>query len=535
MHSPLNESTMPFWYHLGLPKLWLASGYLINSPTEYVSLYPMTWELLFGAALALSGPIGAKLLHFACLPLAALLTYQFTRKFAPRASPWLAVAFFTTIPIVLWEATTAYVDLALTIYVGLTIYALVRYLETHHRQWLILGICNLGLGLGTKHLALISLAICSCGLLVILWQRKSSLWQALIPCFLLIILSLSMGLPWYSRSWWETGNPVFPQLYWLFGTPPEWWDGTTQEGLDRFLSGFGRPRTFLNQLTLPWDFTIHAARYGGTLGPLFLILIPILPLVRHKRFTVVLFLMAFVLLYITFWASPISSFQMRFLLPITPLLCVLGAESCHRLEILFRSTKNISIQGIPVYGFLAFLLILNLPPFISFHEKDRNGWDGWLTHVIRDFPLRVVIGVETETQYLTRSVPSFRVWQYVNSNLQDHEKILTFSGGDNLYSNVDRIWSYATLARPAVWAEGTAKKTKILQALKALGISHVLFDQKTLESLDSTPTIAEPSLLAQWFDLEYQDSRFFLYRLRQKKQLSYFQLPLLQMRNPTIG
>ncbi|NIV28439.1 MAG: hypothetical protein GWN58_02655, partial [Anaerolineae bacterium] len=48
---------------------------------EYISLYPMTWELIFGAGLALGGPTAAKLLHFACLPLVGLLTYQMIRRF----------------------------------------------------------------------------------------------------------------------------------------------------------------------------------------------------------------------------------------------------------------------------------------------------------------------------------------------------------------------------------------------------------------------------------------------------------------------
>jgi hypothetical protein len=60
------------WYHLQFPRVWLTHGTILDFPTEFHSLYPMTWELLYGVGLALGGPIAAKLLHFCTLPLLAL-------------------------------------------------------------------------------------------------------------------------------------------------------------------------------------------------------------------------------------------------------------------------------------------------------------------------------------------------------------------------------------------------------------------------------------------------------------------------------
>ena len=88
------------WYHLWLPEQWLTLGHLTQPLEEYPSLYPMTWELIFGAGLALGGPVAAKLLHFICLPLTALLLHALTRRYLPGASPWLAVAVFVTVPTV---------------------------------------------------------------------------------------------------------------------------------------------------------------------------------------------------------------------------------------------------------------------------------------------------------------------------------------------------------------------------------------------------------------------------------------------------
>jgi hypothetical protein len=499
------------WYHLGLPKLWLEHGYLVDLPTDYVSLYPMTWELVFGFGLALGGAIAAKLLHFSCLLLTGLLVYQLAWRFMPNASPWLAVACFVTVPIIVWEASTAYIDLALALHVGLAIYAILRFAKGLSWQWFGLTAIHLGLALATKHLALFVLAITVGGLAVFLWLKERHFYRAIAFPVSLGLCSLLLPLPWYLRSWLASGNPVFPELFEVFGAPPDRWDAITQRGLDHFLSRFDRPHTLLEALTLPWDMTIHAAYYGGTLGPVFLLLLPALLLYRRSPVTPWLF--AFVALFIGLWASPFSSTQMRFLVPIAPLLALLAAEAYARLTL---SLDTLTKYGNPVLHWsLVTLLIVNLPPFTPLHEVDRAQWNGWLTHVIRRVPLSVVVGRESQEAYLTRSVPSYAAWRYINTHLPLDARILTFSGGDHFYSDRDRLWSDATLARPATWGATKGQEQQALQKLQELRISHILFDKQQLASGElSELAIAQPVTLSQWYDLEHEDDQFILYRLQ---------------------
>jgi len=502
------------WYHLGFPKLWLERGRLVDVPSEYVSLYPMTWEMIFGAALALGGPIAAKLLHFACLPLTGLLVYQFTRRFFPRASPWLAAALFATIPTVLWEATTAYNDLALSLHSALTLYALFRYVEHRRWPWLAHAALNLGLALATKHLAFFVMALATSGLALRLLLAERKLWRAFAPGLLLGLLALAVALPWYIRSWLATGNPVFPELFGVFGAPPERWDTLTQLGLSGFLNHFGRPRTLLNLLTLPWDMTVHAARYGGTLGPMFLLLLPVLALPR-RRSRATFWLMSFVLLYLALWASPVSSFQLRFLIPIAPIGAVLAAEACGRIAQVLR-TRRAKLARAPLSGVVAILLLLNLPPFTSLHEADRVVWEGWLTHVLHTVPIGVVIGRESQEAYLLRTVPSYGAWRYMNTHSPANARVLAFTNNDYLYSKRERLWAYATMARSAVWGAERGQEREAFQALRALGISHILFDKRQLETLSpETLAIAQPAAIADHYDLEYEDRYHIVYRLRE--------------------
>lgn len=500
------------WYHLWLPMKWMESGRMVDIVSEYVSLYPLTWELVYGAAMVTGGPVAAKLVHWACLPLTALLVFQFTRRFFPQASPWLAAALLATAPTVLWEATTAYNDLSLAFFSTLALYACLNFLESRRRSWLVLGGLALGLALATKHLAFLVLLPACLGLAILLWAEERSLRHALGPVLLFAGIALLIPLPWYLRSFAASGNPFFPDLYPIFGAhPPERWSEVTERGLTHFKGHFGDPRTPLNLVLLPWNVTVHAARYGGSLGPVFTLLLPGLLLTGQGSRPTRL-LLAFCAAYLALWASPISSFQLRFLLPISPLLSVLGAEACGRLA---RILSELNLRpGLPK-AILAGLLLLNLPPFLSLHEADRAGYLGWLTHVVHTVPLGVTLGFETQESYLSREVPSYQAWKYINQHLAREARVLTFSGGDHLYSERERIWSDATVAHPAVWGAQRGDEEQALATLRQLGITHLLIDRRQAANLQTgAVAILEPEVLLENFRLEYEDERFLLFGFR---------------------
>lgn len=499
------------WYHLAYPQRYLQHGHLIDLPNDYVSLYPMTWELWFGYGLALGGQTAATLLHFACLPLTALLTYQLARRFVPGASAWLAVALLTTTPTVIWEASTAYIDLALAFHVTLALYSLLRYDQSRQRQWLLIAALNLGLALATKHLALVVLGLACAGLAIGQWRRERELWPALRPALALGLLSLLLPLPWYLRSWLAAHNPVFPELYWLFGAPPERWDAVTDQGLQGFLDQFGRERTLRNLIALPWHVTMHAAAYHGLLGPLFLLLLPCLALRRLRRGLP--WLLLFVLGFGLVWASPLASFQLRFLIPLVPLLACLAAAGFARLAALLRRAVHRRAPPLLI-GTIALLLLLNLPPFTALHERDRVGWQGWINSTLHGLPIEVVVGGESREDYLGRTVPSFRVWRAAEQLLSADARVLTWSGGDEFYTQIDRVWINATALRTTAWAGPQATQTA-LYGLRAHGITHLIIDRATLAvDRSQASALTRPDLRDSWYEALYTDQFYHLYRIR---------------------
>lgn len=497
------------WYHLNLPRLWLEAGQPVDVVEEYVSLYPMTWELVFGAGLVLGGATAAKLLHFACLPLLAATVWLAARRYVGHASAAAAVAFVVTTPTLLWESATAYVDLALAFHVAVACYALARYAERDELAWGALAALQFGGAAATKHVGVI-VTILALVVYVAMTVRSGRRFAAATQRALLIgVAAALVPLPWYVRSWIASGNPVFPELFSVFGAaPPERWDALTEHGLAGFKARFGYGRSFADLLRLPWDVTVHGARFGGCLGPLFLGLIPAACFVRPRR--VVMLLAAAVIAYAAVWASPLSSYQMRFLVPVVAPMALLAAAGLAAAADAAGEWHHRGRQLVTAAVFA--VAVVNLPPFIRLHERDREGWTGFLTHVLRQPPVGVVSGRESEASYLRRELPAFGAWQAINSELPGDARVLTFAGGDHFYARRRRVSYDSTIARAAV-SVTAENASAAVAALRALGITHVLFDRRELERLHAETLAIGSSAIQQACTVFYEDRRVWVCRL----------------------
>ena len=456
-------------YHLELPRRWLAAGRPVDNVHEYVSLYPLGWDLLFGAGLSLGGPGAAKLLHTATLPACGALAALLARRISSRASPWLAAAMFVTAPTVFWEATTAYVDLALALYVGAAVVALVHASDTGNRKWLIVAGLQLGFACAAKHVGLVALASV---ISVFAWSRlRAEPRRAAITSLAIVAaLALLVPLPWYVRAWKASGNPVLPDMYRVFGArPAERWDARTERGLQKFKDHFGRPRTVSNVLLLPWDVPVHGTLYGGSLGPLLLAGLPLVALVSARR-PLAAVLLAGTTIYLGLWASPLSSYQLRFLVPAwLPVAALLAAGTALVLD---RVRTPLARGGIQAA--LAVVLLASLPPWTILHEGDRRGWDGWLTHVVHEPPTAVVLGGMSEDAYLREHVRSYGAWRWIDAHTPAGARVLTFFSGDQMYSNRPRLWSEAVAARKATWGATGGDRRQVMGELRRLGIAFIL-------------------------------------------------------------
>jgi 4-amino-4-deoxy-L-arabinose transferase-like glycosyltransferase len=498
------------WYHLNLPRLWLDAGRPVDVVQEYPSLYPLTWELVYGAGLAMGGAVAAKLLHFCCLLILAATVAMAWRLYASTSSPWAAVGLLVTAPTILWEATTAYDDLAIGMFASVACYTLARFATTGHSSWLTASAIEFGLAAATKHLGLVVLTAALAVLVWDCWRRQTAFRPVARAVITLGIVAILLPLPWYARAWYGSGNPFFPELYGVFGGgPAARWDIVANQRLATFKAHFGLGHGPAAVARLPWDVTVHAALFGGSFGPLWLILIPGC-LLAWRKGRGAAFVGIGVLVYVAVWASPVSSFQLRFLVPVAGALALLAADGWRRL-IVEADDVPFGVRRTAGIAILVFAY-LNLPPFSALQEADRVQDLGWLTHVMRKVPAAVVTGRESEAEYLARVLPSSSVWRYANAHLPVNAAVLTFTTeGDNLYSHRTRFPYDSVLARPAVLT--ATSDGDVYATLQRLRVEYVIFDRRLMTELESAHLPIAGQRIQRGCITLYEDRRYRLCRL----------------------
>jgi hypothetical protein len=207
-------------------------------------------------------------------------------------------------------------------------------------------------------------------------------------------------------------------------------------------------------------------------------------------------ILAYALLTFFFWAS--SAQQIRYLIPLFPLLALVTGAILTR----YRSRKKI-------FG----LLLCIIAGSLAF-----NGY-----HIARGFikinPLRVVVGLESRAHFLSRTLPPYTMYRFVNQALPPDARIFliymknyTFLCDRDCY--VDAMFEAHTLQK--ILRE-EASPDRVGNRLKAAGFTHLLYDELYLFG-EQSPVSAEEKQLLIAFQNNHlksvrQEGSYRLYRL----------------------
>lgn len=402
-------------YHLAVPKLYLKHGGIHYISFTSHSNFPFLVEMLYTPGLALGLPVAAKLTHYWMGVLLALGAGVMAGERFGRRAGLLAALGLGGMPIVLWEAGTAYVDLATALYTLTSVYVLTQYLYKPSPGTAVACGLAAGFAASTKMTALVVIPMLG------LWIAVDGLaaarridWKG---AALFMVIALFVCAPWYARSLVYTGNPVYPFFYSIFDGRD--WTAELARNYSALQGEFGVGHDVAAFLLAPYDLTFSPERFYDTpglyVGPLMLVALPVLFLgLRRERRAVGA--ACFILVQYAVWF--LLTQQSRYLIPVFALISVLVAWTLYDGDLLRRSRAAVWI----VFAATAIFGLWTLTPAVR-----------------QSAPF--VMGIQTRDQYLERALDIYSAQKWMNSNLPVGAKVALFGDTRGFYLERSYVWA----------------------------------------------------------------------------------------------
>lgn len=395
-----------YTYHLGLPAEWVRRGAL-SPRIGFYEMLPHGMEMLFAFAFALGGHSAAKLVHFGFLLATIPLMVAVGRRLGlPESACWIGAGLYFCAPVVGTAGTAAYNDAALVFFFLATIYLLAAWWQEGRTYQLVLLGLLAGFCYAIKPTGLVA---APAAVAVVALRRK------LRSSLLVAAGAAAMIAPWMVRNAVKTGNPLAPLANRLFPNPHFY--VLTEMELARGLRSY-EGVTWRN---VPSELTLRGRRLHGFVGPVFL-LAP-LALVGVRRRGVALLLGAACLLAVP-WLFNIGA---RFFMPSLALLALAMAAVLPR---------RLAVATLLLQAFLC------LPPVAAAYAEP-GAWR------LEGVPWRAALRLESEPEYLRRTLWEYRAAEMVARHLPPQARLLDLVGLPTAYLPAETVapWQSAATDR----------------------------------------------------------------------------------------
>ena len=447
-------------YHLTVPRLYLEHQGFWRIPFNVYSNWPLNTELLFAMAMAVKSHVLAKLVHFGFGCLCTVLVYQVARDAADTWTGYVAAVLLLVNPIVLLEIRVAYVDLASALFFTLAFLLVHRWLERSDGTYRLLVVAGLfaGLAAGTKLTGIVG-GVCLALLLAsVLLKRRVAISAVFRPVARLMVPTVVLLTPWLVKSWILTGNPVYPFLFSVFGGPE--WSSELQRQLTSWQQSIGMGRSATDYLLLPARVILEGGRgydrFDGEISRLWIVLIPLSIWIARRR-TIVARGLIVSAIYFVFWA--LSSQQIRFLIPVLPILAISGAiaisDAIGRFRSYLATTTAVWASSLTLVACLTWA-----------------GWDFAVTSVgmARDY-LHFGVGIE--------QLAEEPVYRFINEELPIDARVLMLNTNHGYFCRRAFIAdSFFEASQIAALLNQADSKGEIAGLLQGLGITHLLIENR---------------------------------------------------------
>lgn len=491
----------------------------IFDPNNWSSAMPALPLMSYITAFLTSGVNLAKLFNVLCFAACAGVICFYARRWWGGKAGAAAALLFLSCPIALYEATTALIDLPLAMFSAAAVLSLLEWTRGGERELLRLSAVSLGFALGCKYHAAFWLVPAS---LLILFHslrvRRQDLKSTLTILMQYLLIVFVLFLPWLYRTWHYTGNPVFPAANWLFKSP--YFTPQMDAAAKAAYANEGVGVSLFELARLPWTVTVHPGPFRGTLGILFLVGVA-LALVRRMAQPAG-YGLAFAAFYFYAWA--LTAQEIRYLLPLAPLLCVIASAGIvgKREDSCVGEGNRMPpwLRTLAAYAGLATIIAGSLLAFPYCYPKVVREWTYWHSY---QSPLAFLLGRETAQDFVKRDVPSIYVYDYINAHLGERDRILLLNDSARFYSRVSTLYSFTVEAERFLLLE---TEEGLVAGLEMSGITHVLLNYNGIAPLTGVaPRRGAYFFLDKRFQerhLEpvYSKDNVVLYRIRRNTEAS---------------
>ncbi len=445
-------------YHLPGPKLFLEHHRIFHIQDIAMANLPANIGMLYLLGMLLSSDILAKLFHFLFGILTVIGIISLSRRYFNPKSALLGGCIFYICPLVIFLSRTAYIDLALTFYELLSIYAFLNWATSLNRKWVMILAVMCGFVVGIKYPGIYNVIIFGLSLIGF-GIVKLGLRKTLICLAIFISICCLVGCPWYIKNFWHTHNPFYPFLENLFIgkaslTPLEVITAQTSR------QAFTMRGESLNSLFLPWNITINGCLgslpFGATITPVYLLLLPFLIFTRKP---IEIYLIFYIILKFILWSLGLHS--SRYLLPIFPFLAIvltgifytITSQACFRRLIIFI-----------IIGIWGALL----------------SWDGFQIIHYRN-PINFILGFESRDDFIRRNAEKgyYNTIEFINTYLPEKSRIFFIGEKKGYYCRRNYIPDFS----PEHWTwkyQNYNDMAGMREYFRQTQITHILVNTKVI-------------------------------------------------------
>jgi hypothetical protein len=333
-------------YHLPAARAFASTHGLGAMPQLRYPVFPQLNEILWGAALLVHGDVLAQLLTslFHLTVLAGLVALGL--RLAGPVAAALSAGFWLAAPIVYHLGRSAFVEPAVAAFATLSFLALAGWKESRQPRWLVISGALAGFAAATKYTGLVFAAVFAAASIVEADRGARAKSFARFSA-----AAALAALPWYGRTALLAGNPVWPFLGEVFGF--SFWTPRDVASAVWSLRHEGWPNARLWRL--PWDLVSRQPSGAARLFPLVFALLPLGALLALRRGPAIRrWAVILATAYFLFWFS--TTRQIRFLVPVMPIVCFLSAYGVAELAkgLVTRVIERRALAvGLAAFGLLA--------------------------------------------------------------------------------------------------------------------------------------------------------------------------------------